>query len=410
MIKRLSIVFLLIFVLIFHSFSQSINNNATDSFLLKLLNSGDTTINELLSNQSKYQFQLSYTRVLKNKSKEWFEEHSLNENKFYFNPASSIKLPLLLLALEKLTYLKEKGIDLDTRISVHTCSCDFDTDGYVAKSKNPTMRQFIRELIIMSDNDAYNLLVDFVGYEYFNKRYRQLGYDGFILKRRFTSNCSTDQNKWYGGLRFYDSANNLLYVQECDTSKEIYFIDSTKYILTAGTAHLENGILVEGPKDFSNNNYLNFNQMNHFFKEIFIPEKFNKNFKIDSVYKVALFDALKDYPYSLTNSGYDLSNIQDWHYKFFIDSSVMNTTNMRLKIYNKVGMAGGFVSDFSHIVDESSGIEYFLSATMLAKKDDVINRGKNNYDDFGIPVFRKIGAIIYNYELNHKLNQKNKRD
>ena len=404
--KRLSIISLLIFVLKFFSFSQLVSNNP-DSFLFRILNTGDTTINELLHNQSKYHFQLVYTSVAKKNKKVVYEEHGLNVNKFYFNPASVVKLPLLLLALEKLTLLKEKGIDLDTKIVMHTCSCDFDTDGYVVKSKNPTMRQFLRELIIMSDNDSYNLLVDFVGYDYFNRRYRELGYDGFILKRRFTSNCNADQNKWFGGLSFYDSSNNLLYTQPCDTSKEFYFIDSTKYLLTAGISHLENSILAEGPKDFSSNNYLNFYQMYHLFKDLFSPEKFNKNFKIDSRYKVSLFDALKDYPSGLMNSNYDLNNISDGYYKFFMDSSVMDTQNKDFKIYNKVGIAGGFISDFSHIVDQSNGIEYFLSATMLAKKDDVINSGKNNYFDFGIPAFRKIGAILYNYELSNNSFQRN---
>lgn len=407
--KRLSILTLLIFVFRFHCFSQSVNNNS-DSFLLRILNTGDTAISKLLSNQSRYQFQLIYTQVSRKNNQIKFEEHSLNENKFYFNPASVVKLPLLLLALEKLTMLKVKGIDLDTKIGIHTCSCDLDTDGYVAKSKNPTFRQFLRELIIMSDNDAYNLLVDFVGYDYFNRRYRELGYDGFILKKRFTSKCNLEQNKWNGGLSFYDSKNNLLYEQECDSSKEFYFVDTTKYVLTAGVSHLENGILIKGSKDFSGNNYLNFSQMNHFFKDLFIPEKFNLSFKIDSNYKVAFFDALKDYPSSLMSSNYNLTDVPDWYYKFFIDSNVMDTRNDEFDVYNKVGIAGGFISDFSHVVDETNGIDYYLCASMLSKKDDVVNNGINNYFDFGIPVFRKIGALIYKYELHDKGYQKKQHD
>lgn len=403
--KRMSITYLLIFVFKFNSFSQLVISN-TDTFLLRILNTGDTAINELLSNQSKYQFQLIYNSVSRKNKKIIFKEHSLNDNKFYYNPASVVKLPLLLLALEKLTSLKDKGIDLDTKIGIHTCSCDFDTDRYVSKSKSPTFRQFLRELIIMSDNDAYNLLVDFVGYDYFNKRFRELGYDGILMRKRFTSKCTVEQNKWFGGLFFYDSLSNQLYEQDCDTSKQVYAIDTTKYVLSAGTSYLENGILVKGPKDFSNNNYLNFYQMNQFFKELFNHEKFNTNFKIDSNFKKDFFDALKDYPSSLLNSSYELIDVPDWYYKFFIDSSVMDTRNTEFKIYNKVGMAGGFISDFSHVVDDSNGIEYYLSATMLAKKDDIINNGNHNYHDFGIPAFRKIGALIYKYELDVKSYQK----
>ena len=403
-IKIIFFTIVLILVLPYFVFSQN-NQFNNDSLLTEILKSDDSLLNEVLSNQSKYQFQLMYTKVLKDKNGYQLEKHSLNENKYYFNPASLIKLPLLIIALEKMSSLREYGVDLDSRILMHTCSCDEDTDGYIAQSKNPTFRQLMRELMIMSDNDAYNFLYDFVGYDYFNKRYRELGFDGFLMKRRFTSNCSDALNKWYGGIAFLNSENEIIYQQDCDTAKQNYAIDSVKYLLKAGESYLENGLLLQGPKDFSNNNYLNFTQINDLFQNIFFSNDFDEQFKIDIAYKSDFISTLKDYPKDLLNSKYNSVNTPDWFYKFFIDTIAMNTKDKSLKIYNKVGMAGGFISDLSYIVDETHDVRYFLSATLLAKKDDVINNGKNNYYDFGIPFFRKIGSLFYNYEINHRIER-----
>ena len=70
-----------------------------------------------------------------------------------------------------------------------------------------------------------------------------------------------------------------------------------------------------------------------------------------------------------------------------------------IRIYNKVGLASGFVSDISYFTDKSNNIEFFVSAAMFARKEGIINGGNNQYVDFGFPVLRKIGTLLYQYEI-----------
>jgi hypothetical protein len=95
----------------------------------------------------------------------------------------------------------------------------------------------------------------------------------------------------------------------------------------------------------------------------------------------------------------DFSKTPDYYYKFFLDPKAHNTQAGKLRIYNKVGLASGYLSDVSYFEDQENGISFFLSAAILAKKDGIVGGGKNNYFDFGMPVLRKIGTLIYNYEM-----------
>ena len=394
--------------MLFRSLTPSLRSNLKLSltymnpFLLQLLGKKDPLLDEVLSNPSKYQFQVIYTSVNENGEKDSLDKHSLFEDRYYFYPASLIKFPLALLALEKMTLLKDSGIGLQTKIISNTCSCDKETDSYVKKSINPCLGQFLREMMIMSNNDAYNLFFDFVGRDHFNTRICEMGFNGIVLKSRF-SGCSNEQNRMSGGVRFLGVGDSLIYSVPCMQSAATVSIDSMLPI-KAGIAYIEKGKKINKPKDYSETNYVSLSQAHQLLVSLFYPGFAPAGFslEIDTVYKNALLQAMGSFPRELLQSAEDFKNIPDHYYKFFLDPASMKTADGNLRIYNKVGLASGFLSDVSYFVDSANGVRFFLSAAILAKKDGVINNGNNNYFDLGMPVLRKIGALIYQYELEKK--------
>ena len=113
-----------------------------------------------------------------------------------------------------------------------------------------------------------------------------------------------------------------------------------------------------------------------------------------------------DKPRELLQAQADYTDTADNYYKFFWDSDFTKTIKNKLKIYNKVGLSGGFLSDVSYFEDQENDIYFFLSAAIYAKKDGITNNGVYNYYDFGIPVLRKIGTLIYRHELDLKKDHK----
>ena len=92
------------------------NSTKTDAFLENLLAANPQYFNDILLHHKEWNTQIIYTQinrgvngipVLKNY---YFNVNPAN----YFYPASTVKFPVSLLALQRLNELKEKGIDKNT--------------------------------------------------------------------------------------------------------------------------------------------------------------------------------------------------------------------------------------------------------------------------------------------------------
>ena len=70
-----------------------------------------------------------------------------------------------------------------------------------------------------------------------------------------------------------------------------------------------------------------------------------------------------------------------------------------VKIFNKVGLAYGFILDNAYIVDLENKIEFFLSAVVYSNSNGVLNDDSYDYDTLTIPFLADIGRSIYEYEL-----------
>ncbi len=77
-------------------------------FLEKLLKKHSQHLTSVLDNPDKYEVQILYTKIDRNKRNEpHFTTYGYHvNNKQYFYPASTVKLPAVLLALEKVNKLK----------------------------------------------------------------------------------------------------------------------------------------------------------------------------------------------------------------------------------------------------------------------------------------------------------------
>ena len=132
----------------------------------------------------------------------------------YFNPASTVKMPLAFLALEKLNTLKDKGIDkftpmqYDSGYSRQTVLYKDST----AENGLPSIAQFIRKAFLVSDNDAYTRMYEFVGQQTTNRRLHEMGYPDMRITRRFMR-MNADENRHTNPIRFIKPDGSLIYFQ-----------------------------------------------------------------------------------------------------------------------------------------------------------------------------------------------------
>jgi len=88
-----------------------------DPWLKEILETkGSPLLQHVLSNPDSFQYQVIYTRINRDKhNKPHFRNYYVNvDRNRYFNPASTVKLPTALAALEKINKLQKQGIDRNT--------------------------------------------------------------------------------------------------------------------------------------------------------------------------------------------------------------------------------------------------------------------------------------------------------
>ena len=101
-----------------------------------------------------------------------FKEESFQLDKGrYFYPASTAKLPIAILSLQKIRALQTLGIAI-------TAETPFRIQGFegeIIRDKDSThpkgslsIHHLIKKIFLVSDNDAYNYLFDFLGTDYIN--------------------------------------------------------------------------------------------------------------------------------------------------------------------------------------------------------------------------------------------------
>jgi beta-lactamase class A len=171
----------------------------------------------ILKNRNSLNVQIIYTQVNRRANgKADLTPYYFNVNpEKYFYPASTVKLPIVLLALQKLNELKDKGIDrnstLLTEIAYSGQSAVYNDPTSV--DGRPSITHYIKKILMVSDNDAYNRLYEFLGQDYINAQLSKKGFSNVQILHRLNIFLSEAENRNTNPIKFYDATGKLLYEQ-----------------------------------------------------------------------------------------------------------------------------------------------------------------------------------------------------
>ncbi|HWH63290.1 MAG TPA: hypothetical protein VNS50_08455, partial [Ginsengibacter sp.] len=131
----------------------------TDALLKDILsNNKDTLFQKVLSNPNYYRLQIIYTQINRDKNNQpSFKNYYYNvDSLFYFNPASTVKLPLAILSLQKLNEMKIAGVNKNTAMQFDSSYPRQVKELYDSTAENnlPSIAHFIKKAFLISDNDA----------------------------------------------------------------------------------------------------------------------------------------------------------------------------------------------------------------------------------------------------------------
>ena len=376
----------------------------TDPFLNQLLkNQKDSLLRHVLEHPEAYHYQFIYTQINRDaKNNASFTNYYYRfDSLHYFNPASTVKLPLALLSLEKIRSLEKYGVGMNTPMQIDS-SYSGQTAMYkdsTAENGLPSIAHFIKKVFLISDNVAYNRMYEFLGQQTINRRLHEMGYPDLRITRRFVR-MNEDENRHTNGIRFIAGDGKLLHKQPPAYNRDAF---NFSHVNKMGNAHYANDSLVNTPIDFTKANNTTLYHLQQLLQSTLFPESVvpSKRFALNEEDYKFLYRYLSQYPSETDYPKYDSTVYFDSYVKFFFKSGSQQMPPY-VRVFNKVGWAYGCMTDVSYIVDFKNKIEFMLTATMYVNSDGVMNDDKYEYDTIGLPFLYKLGQFFYRYELDRK--------
>ncbi|HYH14042.1 MAG TPA: serine hydrolase [Flavisolibacter sp.] len=374
----------------------------SDELLADLLRSYPHYFDSLLVNNDTWQIQVIYTQINRDRqNKPSFKHLYYNVNSSqYFYPASTVKLPAAILSLQKLNELKIKGLDKNTTM-ITDSGFEGQTSVYndpTSADGRPTIAHYIKKILLVSDNDAYNRLYEFLGQEYINNCLSKMGYDSVEIIHRLSLPLTEEQNRYTNPIRFVDTSSNTIYQQPLLRSSLTHHQRNNKM----GMGFYSNNKLITAPFDFSKKNRLALTDLHSILQSVIFPGAMNKKqrFNLKEEDYQFLYTYMSMYPGESIHPSYD--NAHNDAYVKFLLYGAKDPVRPNIRIFNKVGDAYGFLIDAAYVVDFDNKIEFLLSAVIHCNPDGIYNDDKYEYEKVGFPFMKHLGEVIYEYEKTRK--------
>lgn len=365
-------------------------------YFLDSLFKTNAPLQAFIAEKDSLNIQVIYTKIDRDKNNvPSFTTYDFNVNpNRYFYPASTVKMPVAFLALEKLQTLKKLKINRNTA-TITKASINgqapfyvFDTVGSIAK--------YVEEIFLVSDNEAFNRLYEFVGPEAIQQKLKNKGFDDVTIRHRLSVALTDPQNRQTNALKFIDNNGNVLYNQPEQFSKATYKEPEIKL----GKGYFSDGKLVDAPFNFTYKNKVQLPDLTKMLQSIIFPDV-NKSskFKIDENDRQFVLRSMSAFPREGLIHKYSQQENPDRDVKFLMEGLAATPSYNNIRCFNKSGLAYGFLTDVAYFVDFENKVEFMLSATILSNKDQVFNDDKYDFETIGYPFMKLLTKTIYDHEL-----------
>lgn len=373
-----------------------------ENFLEQLMAAHPSAFSQVLNNKDSLKVQVIYTRIDRDKNNQpHFTDYYFNVSNNYFYPASTVKMPVAFLALEKLhqlgiprnaTFITEKGYSGQTAVYNEPTSAD----------GRPTAEHYIKKIFLVSDNDANNRLYEFLGQQYLHDQLSKKGYSDVQIVRRLSINMTEDEHRTTNPVSFRDNAGKIIYEQPLVKSSMPYIVRTDKI----GKGYMsDDEVQIDEPMDFSRKNRIYLTDLHRILRSVIFPEAVKPEERFDlaeSDYRF-LYQYMSQLPSETKFPEYDTSEFYDSYCKYLMFGTEKHKSlPKQIRSFNKPGWSYGFLTDVAYIVDFDKNIEFMLSATIYCNSDGILNDDKYDYETVGLPFLTQLGKTIYEYELKRE--------
>lgn len=317
----------------------------------------------------------------------------------YFYPASTVKLFAAVAAAQKVAALREEtpyAIDLDTLMVFHPL---FDDD--VMETDDPdnletgsiTVREQIREIFLVSDNQAYNYLYEMVGQDGIAESIRAAGLEAPRIVHRLSEFRTPEENRQLPEVTFV--GRDFKHTLPQRTTDPLPPPEPVERIVV-GRSYYADGELIEEPMDFSTKNYFPLVDLQRGLCMLVRPDVDcgGPGFALSDDDREVMKKAMSQYPRKSTNPIYEREEYPDDYVKNLLPGIERVIPKRHIKIYNKTGQAYGFSTENAWVVDTRTGNHFFLAATLYTNKNGILNDDEYEYEETARPFMADLGEAV----------------
>jgi hypothetical protein len=363
------------------------------------------TLQKVLADTAKYQVQILYTQIDRNEhGNPQFTTNSFNvDDSRYFYPASTVKLPIALLALEWLEEQQVPGLTLETTMltdSVSPSQLPAWSDS-TSQTGLPSIGHYIKKILLVSDNDASNRLYELLGMDYINQKLREKGLANSVITQRLSFPISPEENRQFNPVRFVDASGKLILEIPAREADSTYVVPGNPKL---GRAYYKNDSLIQGGMDFSYKNKFSLTDLHGVVQRTIFPEAFvgMERFNLNEEHRNFVLQYMSMLPRESDYPAYDTTEFYDSFSKFTKFGTEKGKIDPRFRLFNKTGWSYGHLIEGGYFVDFESGVEFFVSAIVYVNEDQILNDDKYETDEVGLPFFAELGEYLYQRELKRK--------
>lgn len=406
MYNRLIYIPFLIFLHMPFTFAQP-TENSPNNLVEVLMRSNPELFSKILKDPAKYEVQILYTQIDRNKkNKPSFTQHRYRvDASQYFYPASTVKLPAVLLALEKINTLHINGLSKETTLRIDSAYNRQVAVTVDSTSPNglPSIEHYIKKILLVSDNDAYNRLFEFVGQQQMNENLYKKGFKDLRLLKRLQVGSRAEEDRYTNPFTFY-AGEKIIYQQPLVFNPKEF--SNTLTTTAKGKGYLQQGKLVKKPMDFSAMNAISIENLQGILRSLLFPEAVpaRKRFTLKQEDYQFVYKYMSMFPKESQSPVYDSLEYYNSYGKFFLFGDTKKDFPSHIRIFNKAGWAYGFLTDNAYIADFKNNVEFLLTATILVNENGIFNDDQYEYETVGKPFLAALGRVIYEYELGRKKN------
>jgi hypothetical protein len=297
----------------------------------------------------------------------------------YFYPASAVKLCSAVAALEMISELRADGrTGIDVRAQVQ-----FEGRSAV----RPTVASLVERALVVSDNDANNVLFDLVGQDSLHERMWRLGLDSVRIRHRL-GRGGADEARESPELQLQTSSGDGVVIPARTATVSLGRNDMDGVLV--GDEYVSGRSVVAAPMSFEAKNRISLVDLQELLIAVVRPELRNAPApRLGTEERAVLLDALAGLP-----SKRGASTKADVPHKPLRSGVARVVQGDDLVAYGKAGRAYGFMVDNAYFLDKQTGKSIFVAATVYANANGRVDDDVYDYASVAIPLLADIGERL----------------